>query len=338
MSHINIKTGNLELPYVDKIYITEDKTSYISLNTGKVVYLDNNQTKTYQFDMGRKPYKMLSYLMENNGDFVPSDTIYYDVFGQNITEKQDSIVDEVRRTLWKIACIKCSDIKIKKHSGGETAFPGYTLILPDQSEESLGDSNDGCGNHSEIIDKDDSYNNQIDDGLEMLMVDFINTTDLSTETNISFMTDDKRLTRILQLANQLKGTITRESDISLVLKDMIDDRVSKYVECKEACLCIRDCGEYLGQNTLNDEVISNVHFIACFESYAQTQGYIIDKNICLCNPNDFINLFVAVLQSPEGTKEFLDSIFYGPDRIIIYMQEGKERLLKTFYKFRGDCL
>lgn len=334
MSHINIKTGNLELPYIDKIYITEDKASYISLNTGKVVYLENNQLKSYQFDMGRKPYKMLSYLMENNGDFVPSDTLYYDVFGQNSSEKQDSTVDEVRRTLWKIVCIKNSDLKIKKHSGGETSFSGYTLILPDQSEEILSDLNDGCGNHSKIIDKD----NQIGDGLEMLMVDFIDATDLSTETNISFMTDDKRLTRILRLANQLKGEINDESAISLVLKDMIDDRVSKYVECKETCLCIRDCGEYLGQNTLNDEVISNIHFMACFESYAQKQGYIIDKNICLCNPNDFINLFVAVLQSPEGTKEFLDSIFYGPDRIIIYMQEGKERLLKTFYKFRGDYL
>jgi len=135
MSHINIKTGNLELPYIDKIYITEDKASYISLNTGKVVYLENNQLKSYQFDMGRKPYKMLSYLMENNGDFVPSDTIYYDVFGQNITEKQDSTVDEVRRTLWKIACIKNSDLKIKKHSGGETSFPGYTLSLPEQEVE-----------------------------------------------------------------------------------------------------------------------------------------------------------------------------------------------------------
>ncbi len=85
--------------------------------------------------MGRKPYKILSYLMENNGDFVPSDTLYYDVFGQNSSEKQDSTVDEVRRTLWKISCIKNSDLKIKKHSGGETSFPGYTLSLPEQEVE-----------------------------------------------------------------------------------------------------------------------------------------------------------------------------------------------------------
>ena len=29
MSHINIKTGNLELPYIDKIYITEDIHTYL---------------------------------------------------------------------------------------------------------------------------------------------------------------------------------------------------------------------------------------------------------------------------------------------------------------------
>ena len=116
MSHIKVRTDNIEIPYIDKIYITKDETSYISLNSGQIVYYENNEKKEYQFNMGKKPFKMLEYLIDNNGNFVKSETLYYDIFGLVESENQDSVVDQVRKDLWKISCIKNSDMKIKKHS------------------------------------------------------------------------------------------------------------------------------------------------------------------------------------------------------------------------------
>lgn len=132
MSHIKVRTDNIEIPYIDKIYITKDETSYISLNSGQIVYYENNEKKGYQFNMGKKPFKMLEYLIDNNGNFVKSETLYYDIFGLVESENQDSVVDQVRKDLWKISCIKNSDMKIKKHSFGENALSGYTLTLPEQ--------------------------------------------------------------------------------------------------------------------------------------------------------------------------------------------------------------
>lgn len=63
--------------------------------------------------MGKKPFKMLEYLIDNNGNFVKSETLYYDIFGLVESENQDSVVDQVRKDLWKISCIKNSDMKIK---------------------------------------------------------------------------------------------------------------------------------------------------------------------------------------------------------------------------------
>ena len=135
MKHINIKTGNLDFPYIEKIYITNDKLSYISLNSGRVVYFENNLKKYYQFDMGKGPFKMLTYLMENNSSFVSSDLLYEDIYGEIEYENHDAKVDGVRNTLCRIPCIKNSDIKIKKHSGGETTLPGFSLVLPEQPLE-----------------------------------------------------------------------------------------------------------------------------------------------------------------------------------------------------------
>lgn len=43
--------------------------------------------------------------------------------------------------------------------------------------------------------------------------------------------------------------------------------------------------------------------------------------------------FIEILKSPEGTKEFLDGLFYGPDRILMRMQEEKKQILETFQKY-----
>lgn len=136
MSHINVKTDNLENPYIEKVFLTQDHKSYISLNSGQVVYYDgNNIFKQYQFNMGKRAYKMLEYLIENNDRFVSSESIYYEVFGCDDSAEQDEIVDQTRNTLCRIACIKNSDVTIKKHTMGECSLSGYTLTLPDQKQE-----------------------------------------------------------------------------------------------------------------------------------------------------------------------------------------------------------
>ena len=48
MSHINVKHNrNKENNYIDKIYLTNDKSMYISPNTWTIVYVDENGNEKY---------------------------------------------------------------------------------------------------------------------------------------------------------------------------------------------------------------------------------------------------------------------------------------------------
>lgn len=88
--------------------------------------------------------------MENNSSFVSSDLLYEDIYGEIEYEDHDAKVDGVRNTLCRIPCIKSSDIKIKKHSGGETSLPGFSLVLPEQSlEKSIDDEKNKNANELE---------------------------------------------------------------------------------------------------------------------------------------------------------------------------------------------
>ena len=170
-------------------------------------------------------------------------------------------------------------------------------------------------------------------GLSSSVIMFIDESNLTTESDIAFFEDDKRLTRILQLAQKIKGELSNENDYSNALAKLITDRVDSYTECLEMCLCIRDCGEFLGQNILNENVLSNLHFLDCFARYAKKQGYEIDKNKYIDAPGALIDIFVEVLKTPDGTRDFLDGIFYGPDRILLNMQEEKKSILETLHKY-----
>lgn len=139
MSHVNVKTDNLENPYIEKVYLTRDHKSYISLNSGQIIYCDAEKNYIqHQFNMGKRTYKMFEYLVENNDRFVSSESIFYDVLGCDDSEDIDVVVDQIRNTLGKIKCIKNSDVTIKKHSMDETSLSGYTLTLPNQEQCSKG--------------------------------------------------------------------------------------------------------------------------------------------------------------------------------------------------------
>ena len=162
---------------------------------------------------------------------------------------------------------------------------------------------------------------------------FVDETNLTTESNIDFFEDDKRLTRILQLACKIKAELNDLNSLSNIFSKMIDDRVDSYIECMEICLCIRDCGEVLGQNMINESVVSNPHFLDYFIRYAKKRGYEIDKSEYIGATGKVVDSFIEILKSPEGTKEFLDGLFYGPDRILMRMQEEKKQILETFQKY-----
>ena len=170
-------------------------------------------------------------------------------------------------------------------------------------------------------------------GLLSSVIMFIDESNLTTESNITFFEDEKRLTRILQLAQKIKGKLSNTNDYSNALEKLITNRVDSYMACLEMCLCIRDCGEFLGQNILNENVLSNLHFLDCFARYAKKQGYEIDKSKYIDDPCVLIDLLVEVLKTLDGTIDFLDSIFYGPDRILLNMQKEKKSILETLYKY-----
>lgn len=134
MGHYNVMTGSEDFPFVDKVYLTNDHSSYISLNEGVAYYIDGGKERTHRFNMGKNAYKMLACLIEHNGRHVSSFAIYDEVFGFVDGDRIDKVVDEAKKTLWKIDCIKHSDLKIKKHTLSENKDAGYTLLLPNQED------------------------------------------------------------------------------------------------------------------------------------------------------------------------------------------------------------
>ena len=169
--------------------------------------------------------------------------------------------------------------------------------------------------------------------LAVSVTNFVDETNLTTESNIDFFEDDKRLTRILNLACKIKIELSDSNDESNIFAKLIDNRVDSYIESMEICLCIRDCGKFLGQNIINESVISNPHFLDYLARYAKKHGYEIDKSEYIGDTNKIVALFIEVLESPEGTKEFLDGLFYGIDKILVRMQEEKKQILETFQKY-----
>ena len=97
MNHINVlsKRENPELHFLDKIYLTEDQSIYVSLNTWTIVFVDDDGQE-HPYPKSRKPewFYMLRELIEQNGRPVSPETIFEaSVFGDKI-KKYELMIDQ----------------------------------------------------------------------------------------------------------------------------------------------------------------------------------------------------------------------------------------------------
>ena len=148
MNHINVlsKRENPELHFLDKIYLTEDQSIYVSLNTWTIVFVDDDGQE-HPYPKSRKPewFYMLRELIEQNGRPVSPETIFEaSVFGDKI-KKYELMIDQkvtdiykelLKQDFYKVAKNKGLIIKKQSLKGDfvSTYGFGYTLILPKQGD------------------------------------------------------------------------------------------------------------------------------------------------------------------------------------------------------------
>lgn len=176
-------------------------------------------------------------------------------------------------------------------------------------------------------------NSNTNDEFKSLIIEFVNASHLSTESDMDFLENDNRVTHIIELSSQIKTRLNCSNPFFAELEKLIDTRIDNFIFCRETCLCIRDCGKYLGAHTMNSEVVSNLHFLFFFVRYASEKGYNFEINDYIGNEDKVIDDFVEVLKTPEGTDSFLDYLFYSPDKIILNMQKDKLRILEILNKY-----
>ena len=85
-----------------KIYLTDDLTAYIVLNSGEITYRDNEgRSHTDRYNPGSRWYRLLALLLINHGNYLSASSIASEVYDgeQRIGyEKQvDSLVREIRK-------------------------------------------------------------------------------------------------------------------------------------------------------------------------------------------------------------------------------------------------
>ncbi len=135
MSHINILNlyNTNGLKYIEKVYLTNDLSMYICLNTWSIVYLDENGLEIKKhFSREPKWFAMLKVLIENNGIWTDSDTIYEEIIEYfhtsnniNIDDKIIGICKEIyKQQFYKIAKIKGFSIR--------KGLEGYLVEIPSQ--------------------------------------------------------------------------------------------------------------------------------------------------------------------------------------------------------------
>ncbi len=155
MSYINVFSGRKEqeLIFLDKIYLTNDNSVYISPNKWTIGYLDEKGNEQISHH-NRKPewIRMFILLIENNGKYVTSDEIYYRVVKKqkkydeyDDEEKNDELdnddidfkVDSICKEIYKQKFYKAArnrNFKFYKSGLGGTDRIGYMIELPPQSD------------------------------------------------------------------------------------------------------------------------------------------------------------------------------------------------------------
>lgn len=140
MAHINVieKNENPNIRFIDKIYLTEDKSAFVSLNGGVIVYMDKEGiTRTEHCNTGTLWFSMLSYLIENNDIVVGPEVLFEKVYGGEAPFGVEAVLDNQikeirRRNFYK--CVKDKGFRIKKHSANDYTGAGYSVILPAQRD------------------------------------------------------------------------------------------------------------------------------------------------------------------------------------------------------------
>lgn len=147
MAHINVESRRKdpELKYLDKIYLTNDHSLYIALNTWAIVYVDADGTETPIPRLRKSSwFYMLRKLIINNGRFVSSADIYDEAvsgadnakYEHKLEQKVDEICKEIRKQNFIKDALK-KGLTIQKQRPKdfiEDSKAGYILTLPEQGD------------------------------------------------------------------------------------------------------------------------------------------------------------------------------------------------------------
>lgn len=139
---VTSRRNNPDLYFLDKIYLTVDKSIYVALNSWMIVYVDEEGNEIVE-SKPRKPewFYMLRELIENNGDVLSPDVIFEaSVWGasrvkfeNDVDRKVDDIYKEIlKQKFYKIASKK--GLVLNKHSLKDDGINGYVLYLPPQGD------------------------------------------------------------------------------------------------------------------------------------------------------------------------------------------------------------
>ena len=203
----------------------------------------------------------------------------------------------------------------------------YPIWYPSQKHEAVKVLLENLAQKSGV--SDNKKNISLSSMIEM----FIDETNLTTESDISFFYDESKVTRIINLANKIRANINSKNKFSDKLKDLVNERVETYIDIKETCLCLRDCGDYLKQHKLNEEVVSNLHFLYFLVRYAEKNGRKVNIDDYIGDVSKTVDLIVDVLGTPNGTEDFINSLSFGPDRLLVKMQKDKKKILEILQKY-----
>lgn len=293
------------------------------LDIDKKQLLEQDRT----IDITNLQYKLLIYLIENAGATVSNEQIIINVWGY------DKLIDSANdnKYLNSDQLVRDTISQLRKIS------PELKRII--HTKRAIGYFIE-C-NRNEIGTNIDPINSEEDS----IKIPFEQTTFITSITHFSklvyidstssidfFLGESKNHT-IYEYLLQIEITINKNNPYATAILSTVKNMAENYYNLVDICLCIHQCGEYIGNNQLNEYVVSNPHFLKCLELYAYTTGNTIDISKCINDISYTVDRIIEIMQTKEGTQQFLDFIFYGPDRILLQMKEQRDTLNKLINQY-----
>ena len=287
--------------------------------------LENDKT----IDITNLQYKLLIYLIENAGATVSNEQIIINVWGydklindadENKYLKSDQLVRDTISQLRKISP------ELKRIIHTKRAL-GY-FIECNRNE---------LGPKIEPINSEDSQKKPIENNsFKTSITHFAELVYLDSSSSTDFFLGESKNRDIYESLLNIEITIDKNNPFAAEILSTVKKMAESYYNLVDICLCIHQCGEYIGNNQLNEYVVSNSHFLNCLELYAHKTGNTIDISKCINDISYTVDKFIELMQTEEGTQQFLDFIFYSPDRILLQMDEQRNtlhKLINQYYEF-----